>query len=122
MENKTMNIVCPSAEIERLVKEYLGKYLYKLDVTLFGTTAIVNVEYRGFKPTRTVRRELEDLIQNMSEINVVRSFSPESYSQALEELSHEDPEVYVKDADGALRPSTIMVMLEERLYSRTLMS
>lgn len=117
---QTFTVTYPAKDVEKKIEEYFNGVEHKVSVTMMGRTADADISYVDFKPTRKVRRELEDLIPNLEIMSLDRTYSKEQYLNIIDEIASQSREIYVKEADGTLKPTDLMLLLEEELYCRTL--
>ena len=118
MENELMTALSAGA-VEDEVRQYLGDSIIKVSVTMIGRFAVTDIVYRNFKPKRTVRRDLEDLIPNIEIDSIERIFSKDAQWEAIDELMNEGVEFYIM-SDGKLISTTLALLVSEVLHNRTL--
>lgn len=120
MEEKNLKVTCPERVVTERIKDYFGEREYEANVTMIGRMADVSISYEDFKPTRKVRRELEDMMDNVEITSLERRYSERTYLKTLDELMSEGREIYIKEDDGSLKKTSITMLIEETLYHRTL--
>lgn len=118
MENELMTALSAGA-VEDEVRQYLGDSIIKVSVTMIGRFAVTDIVYRDFKPKRTVRRDLEDLIPNIEIDSIERIFSKDAQWEAIDELMNEGVEFYIM-SDGKLISTTLALLVSEVLHNKTL--
>lgn len=119
---ETRNITNPAAEMERKLEGYFAESNTKctVSVSLAGRIADATIYYDDFKPTRVVRREIEDYFPDINISEIHRCYSNEAKHVIMQELLDEDIEIFLPYNDGSLRPLCIGELIEERLFHRTL--
>ena len=113
-----MNITYPEKDIEKIIRNYFGDSLKKLEVTMYGRMAVVEIVYEDFKSRRIVRRELEDKIPNIDIEQIYRNYSDNVLLRIIEELIEERRDIFVKEDDGNLRKTNMGCYIEEVLQFR----
>lgn len=108
-------------EIRQIVDAYFHQTPHRVTLNMAGNIASLEICYTDFKPTRQVRRELEDLIPNLDTCTLYREFSPEVESDAIDEANTKYNNIYIKDErSGEFIPTAIGIMIEEILFNRCL--
>lgn len=108
-------------EIRSIIDAYFNGKPHRVTLTMTGHIADAEICYTDFKPTRQVRRDLEDLIPNLDNCTLYRDYSAEVESDAIDEANNQHRNIYIKDeATGELTPTSIGVLIEEVLINRCL--
>ena len=104
-------------EIKTYIKQYVGENIKELDVHLIGNTAWVSLAYTDFKPERIVRRTIEDEFPLVRFESISRGLSSiNGRLRAIDVFADTHEEIYLKDADGALRPVDFLSYLESQMF------
>lgn len=106
-------------EIRQIIDAYFNNIPHRVELHMTGNIADVEICYTDFKPSRQVRRELEDLIPNLDICTIYREFSPEVESDAIEDANNKYNTIYIKEKNGEYTPTSIAVMIDEILFDRT---
>lgn len=108
-------------EIRNIIDAYFNGIPHRVTLNMNGHIADAEICYTDFKPTRQVRRELEDLIPNLDTCTLYRDYSPEVECDAIDEASNQHKNIYIKDkATGEYTPTSIGILIEEVLMNRCL--
>ena len=98
---------------EERLKEYFGFHLNGMRVTEDGGEIQVEVVYCDFKHIDTVRRELTQMMPEVEFVKLRRDFTISACAYALSNMEQDDdknfraPEIYVKQHDGSIVPTTL---------------
>lgn len=107
-------------EIKQVVAAYFNGTQYYLEVHTYGKLADLTIHYTDFKPTRQVRRDLEDLIPNLDQCTLVRSYSPEVMAEAIDLVGYTCKDIYIKnEQSGEYEQTTLPILLEQELFGRS---
>ena len=105
-------------EIRQIIDAYFNGIPHRVTLNMMGHIANAEICYTDFKPTRQVRRELEDLIPNLDACTLYRDYSPEVESDAIDE-ANQYGNIYMKEeATGEYLPTSIGILIEEVLMNR----
>ena len=119
MANQTNNqrlvITTSEKQVREIINEYMGNYVTRLTISHLGRELWVELFYRDFKPARTVQRYLEDRIPNINFQEIERDYSERQMLHGLEYADELFQEIYVKEADGCLRPASPLFLVTETL-------
>lgn len=108
-------------EIRAIIDAYFNDIPHRVTITMAGTIADAEIIYTDFKPKRQVRRELEELIPNLDECTLIREYSPEVESDAIDIANTNYPTIYIKNKErGDFVPTSISVLIDEILMGRTI--
>lgn len=113
---KTKTHFAKTEEIKTYIREYVGENIKELSVHLIGNIAWIGLAYTDFKPERTVRRAIEDKFPLARFEQITRELSEEGKHRAVEVFADTHEEIYLKDADGALRPVDFLSYLESQMF------
>ena len=113
--NQSLVITTSEKQAREIINEYMGNHVTRLTISHFGRELWVELFYRDFKPTRTVQRYLEDRIPNINFQEIERDYSDQQMLKGLEYTEELFPEIYVKEADGCLRPASPLFLGTETL-------
>ncbi len=112
------NIILSVAEAKRIIDNYFGDATHSVEIHLLGEVLDVEITYEDFRCKRRVRKDIETLLPNADVSRMERMYSTPKYLQALYDVMESNDTIYVKDASGALHPTSLMVLLDGRLYGK----
>ena len=98
---------------EERLKEYFGFHLNGLRVTEDGGEIQIELVYCDFKHIDTVRRELAQMMPEVEFVKLRRDFTISACAYALSCMEQGDdrnivqPEIYVKQANGSIVPTSL---------------
>lgn len=98
---------------EERLKEYFGQHLNGLRVMEDGGEIQVEIIYCDFKHIDNVRRELAQMMPEVEFTKLRRDFTYSAIRYALgcmvtaDEECFEEPEIYVKQRDGSITPTSL---------------
>ncbi|MGN0091291.1 MAG: hypothetical protein ACI36Z_10125 [Alloprevotella sp.] len=92
-------------EIANEVKKYFGKSLKEVSVEPSVADYHVWITYQDFKSEANVRRELSNKMPFV-DFYVEREISDRCWMKAIDDLSINDTEIFVKDVSGNLKSFT----------------
>lgn len=114
-EKETLSVTTSEQKAREIITEYMGESIHTLTISTIGRELFVHLFYIDFKPTREVQRHLEDMIPNITFDEIGRDYSTKWMNEGLELTDELFPEIYVKEADGCLRPASPLFLVLETL-------
>lgn len=99
-------------EARKIICDMVGDNLISLTMSQLGRVLTADIDYRDFKPQRTVRRMIEEAIPNIEVREINRDYSDHNLVHALTE---DQTVVYVQEPNGRLSPTTAFDYIREIL-------
>lgn len=102
-------------QVEQTITDYFGDTIGHIDIDMRGSRPVLEVEYEDFKPTHTVRTELERLLPGIEFEVLRRTYSDGIIAEAFHELAFKREVFHI---DGQDCPTTLYDYFDCYLHPR----
>lgn len=99
-------------EVQRKISEYFEGARANFGIQSYGCSILVSIKYWDFHTERQVRRNIEDISDNINIVAIERLITDSAYTTMLTELFDKEITIYTKDEDKALRETTLMEFID----------
>lgn len=108
MNEKNLSI----EEVQHKISDYFEGERANFGIRSYGCSILVEIKYWDFRPERRVRRDIEDISDNVQIVEITRRITDAAYTAMLTELFDREVTIYTKGEDNALRETTLMQFID----------